>query len=90
MYGSRINNQFIVWKESEKSCRCIPKPRGLYNCDMTQIQGTILATSSSIIITNGTMTNEPVELLLAGISTVDNLENYTHFQIEQTKRARKF
>ena len=58
---------------------------------MTQIQGTIIATTSNVITTNDTVTNEPVELLLTSISTAHNLKaKHRRRQIEDAKRARKF
>ena len=59
--------------------------------DMTQIKGTILATTSCITTKNYTVTNEPVEVLLTRISVVDNSNtNYTHRQTEVAECAYTF
>ena len=57
---------------------------------MTQLQGTLLPKTLSIMTTGDTVTNEHIELVLSGILMVDNLKtNYTYRQIEETERARK-
>jgi len=72
-------------KALQTYCRYIVWP----NNSMSLITVKLMINSS--IATNDTVTNEPIELLLANISTVDNLKTkYTHRQIKDAERARKF
>ena len=41
-YDSRTDNTFIVWKEDGSSRRFIPAPKGLYYCNVNEIDGTVL------------------------------------------------
>ena len=80
-YDSREDNQFIVRRSDGLARYFKPGPRGLYYCDFSQIEGTIMTLDGE-----AECGGDPVE-----INTVRrNLENFTQRQIRDTSTTRRF
>ena len=47
-YDSQESNCFIVWKHDGSARRLFPSPRGLYYCNLCDINGTILTTIDTV------------------------------------------
>ena len=80
-YDSRTNNEFIVWRDDGSARYFKPGPRGLYYCDFSQINGTVLTLNGE-----AETGSDPAE-----INTVrKNLESFTQRQVRDAATTRKF
>ena len=97
-YDSRTNNHFVVWREDGSARYFTPGPRGLYYCDVSTINGTILANyddadEATITdnITNGDEDQTSDGCDPSRVSTVkDKMLGFTQRQIKGAEITRKF
>ena len=83
-FDSRTNNNFVVWRENESARYFEPSARGLYFCDVTKINGTILANNGITYDTH--LAGDPAE-----INTVENnLKKFTQRQVRDAATCRAF
>ena len=83
-FDSRSDNQFIVWREDEAVRVFQPGPNEVYFCDVTEVDGILLANDG--IIYNPQLDNDP-----ADINTVDNnMKNFTQRAIRDAATCRAF
>ena len=83
-FNSRTENNFVVWRDDGSARYFKPVPRELYYCNVSQIQGTILANDGTV---------HTLDLVgdLAHVNTVNyNLRGFTQRQINATATCRRY
>ena len=80
-YDNRTSNEFVVWKDDGSCRRFEPGPRGLYYCDMSNVEGTVLTNYGYDAV--DTITPETIN------TVKENLKLFNHRQVASEKLARQ-